>query len=108
MIIQKMIVYHPFQSLYFNSLITKKAKNSYEGDYHGLGGSKFLFEISKDNNEQQAVKEYVDGLENNIEYYKEWCAIYQTQRDLARSKVSQLEMKVLQLQHIILQQYRTQ
>jgi hypothetical protein len=60
------------------------------------------------NNEQEAVKEYVDGLENNIEYYKEWCAIYQTQRDLARSKVSQLEMKVLQLQHIILQQERTQ
>jgi hypothetical protein len=60
------------------------------------------------NNEQEAVKEYVDGLENNIEYYKEWCAIYQTQRDLARSKVSQLEMKVLQLQHIIIQQDRTQ
>ena len=60
------------------------------------------------NNEQEAVKEYVDGLENNIQYYKEWCAIYQTQRDLARSKVSQLEMKVLQLQHIIIQQDRTQ
>ena len=25
----------------------------------------------EDNNEQQAVKEYVDGLENNIEYYKQ-------------------------------------
>jgi hypothetical protein len=60
------------------------------------------------NTEQEAVKEYVDGLENNIEYWKEWAAIYQTQRDLARSKVSQLEMKVLQLQHIILQQDRTQ
>ena len=56
--------------------------------------------------EQEAVKEYVDGLENNIEYYKEYCAIYQTQRDLARSKVSQLEMKVLQLQHIIIQNER--
>jgi hypothetical protein len=62
----------------------------------------------EDSTEQEAVKEYVDGLENNIEYYKEWCAIYQTQRDLARSKVSQLEMKVLQLQHIIIQQDRTQ
>jgi hypothetical protein len=62
----------------------------------------------KDVSEQEAVKEYVDGLENNIEYYKEWCAIYKTQRDIARSKVSQLEMKVLQLQHIILQNERVQ
>ena len=40
----------------------------------------------KDVNEQEAVKEYVDGLENNVEYFKEWAAIYKTQRDLARSK----------------------
>ena len=60
----------------------------------------------EDNTEQEAVREYVDGLENNIEYYKEWSAIYKTQRDLARSKVSQLEMKVMQLQHIILQNER--
>jgi uncharacterized protein YecA (UPF0149 family) len=51
--------------------------------------------------EQEAVKEYVDGLENNIEYYKEWCAIYQTQRDIARNKVKQLEMQVLHLNQII-------
>ena len=63
---------------------------------------------AKDVSEQEAVKEYVDAIENNIEYYKEWCAIYQTQRDIARSKVSQLEMKVLQLQHIILQNERVQ
>jgi aminoglycoside N3'-acetyltransferase len=56
-----------------------------------------------DNNEQELVREYVGGLENNIEYFKEWAAIYQTQRDIARSKVSQLEMKVLQLQEIIRQ-----
>jgi hypothetical protein len=63
-------------------------------------------EIVPVDNEQELVREYVGGLENNIEYYKEWCAIYQTQRDIARSKVSQLEMKVLQLQHIILQNER--
>jgi cell shape-determining protein MreC len=62
--------------------------------------------VTQVDNEQEAVKEYVDGLENNIEYYKEWAAIYKTQRDIARSKVSQLEMKVLQLQHIILQNER--
>ena len=60
----------------------------------------------KDVSEQEAVREYVDGLENNIEYFKEWAAIYKTQRDIARSKVSQLEMKVMQLQHIILQNER--
>ena len=60
----------------------------------------------KDVSEQEAVKEYVDAIENNIEYYKEWAAIYKTQRDIARSKVSQLEMKVLQLQHIIIQNER--
>jgi aminoglycoside N3'-acetyltransferase len=63
---------------------------------------------AEDNNEQEAVREYVEGIENNIEYFKEWAAIYQTQRDIARSKVSQLEMKVLQLQHIILQNERMQ
>ncbi len=57
----------------------------------------------KDASEQEAVKEYVDAIENNVEYFKEWAAIYQTQRDLARSKVSQLEMKVMQLQEIIRQ-----
>ena len=57
----------------------------------------------KDVSEQEAVREYVDGLENNIEYFKEWAAIYKTQRDLSRSKVSQLEMKVMQLQEIIRQ-----
>ena len=60
----------------------------------------------EDNNEQEAVKEYVDGLENNIEYFKEWCAIYKTQKEIAQQKVSFLEMKVLQLQHIITQNER--
>ena len=57
----------------------------------------------EDSTEQEAVKEYVDAIENNVEYFKEWAAIYKTQRDLARSKVSQLEMKVMQLQEIIRQ-----
>ena len=60
-------------------------------------------EITQVDNEQEAVKEYVDALENNIEHFKEWSAIYKTQRDIARSKVSQLEMKVMQLQEIIRQ-----
>jgi hypothetical protein len=58
---------------------------------------------AEDNNEQEAVREYVEGIENNIEYFKEWAAIYQTQRDIARAKVTQLEMKVQQLLNIIKQ-----
>ena len=57
----------------------------------------------KDNTEEEAVREYVDAIENNIEYFKEWSAIYKTQRDIARSKVSILEMKVAQLTEIIRQ-----
>ena len=57
----------------------------------------------KDNTEEEAVREYVDAIENNIEYFKEWCAIYKTQKDIARSKVSVLEMKVAQLTEIIRQ-----
>ena len=58
---------------------------------------------NKDVSEQEAVKEYVDAIENNIEYFKEWCAIYKTQKDIAQQKVSFLEMKVLQLTEIIRQ-----
>ena len=58
---------------------------------------------AEDNNEKEAVREYVEGIENNIEYFKEWAAIYQTQRDIARAKVTQLEMKVQQLLNIIKQ-----
>ena len=57
----------------------------------------------KDVSEQEAVREYVDAIENNIEYFKEWCAIYKTQKDIAQQKVSILEMKVLQLTEIIRQ-----
>ena len=59
--------------------------------------------LVEDNTEEEAVREYVDAIENNIEYFKEWSAIYKTQRDIARSKVSVLEMKVLQLTEIIRQ-----
>ena len=58
---------------------------------------------NKDVSEQEAVKEYVDAIENNIEYFKEWCAIYKTQKDIAQQKVSFLEMKVAQLTEIIRQ-----
>jgi len=57
----------------------------------------------KDLHETEAVREYVDAIENNIEYFKEWCAIYKTQKEIAQQKVSILEMKVLQLNEVIRQ-----
>ena len=57
----------------------------------------------KDNTEEEAVREYVDAIENNIEYFKEWCIIYRTQKEIAQQKVSFLEMKVAQLTEIIRQ-----
>ena len=45
--IYKIFIYHPYQSYYFNDLITKKIKNKFEGDYSGLSGISFLREIVK-------------------------------------------------------------
>ncbi len=42
-----LIYYHPFQSIYFNSFLTKKMKNSFEGDYYGLSAKNFFYEINK-------------------------------------------------------------
>ena len=39
--------YHPFQSLYFNSFLSEKIKNSFEGDYHGISAKHFFQKISK-------------------------------------------------------------
>ena len=61
-----------------------------------------------DNEERALLSAYIGQLENNIEWWKEQAAIYKTQKELAQSKVSFLEMKVLQLQHIILQNDRTE
>ena len=38
---------HPFQSMYFSSLISDEKKNSYEGDYYGLGSKNFFEKIIK-------------------------------------------------------------
>jgi len=41
-IVYKMIIYHPYQNLYFNSVFNKNAHNKFEVDYWGLTGKKFL------------------------------------------------------------------
>ena len=56
----------------------------------------------EDNNEQEAVKEYVDGLENNIQWWQEQCAIYQTQKELAQAKVRKLEYQYHSILNLVL------
>ena len=48
---------HPFQSFYFNSLISKKnIHNYYEVDYWGLSGRNFLEKLIKINNDKEKIK----------------------------------------------------
>ncbi len=44
-IIFQMIVYHPFQNIYFNNYFNNISHNSFEIDYYGLSGKKSLKEI---------------------------------------------------------------
>ncbi len=43
----RVLLYHPYQSLYFNVLTTKKFKNQFEVDFTGLSGIEFLRLILK-------------------------------------------------------------
>lgn len=43
----------------------------------------------------QELQEYIDGLENNVEYFKQWAMILETQRDIAESRVKVLEHALL-------------
>ena len=46
-LIIKLIIYHPYQSFYFNSFVSNKYKNNIEIDYWGISGVKFLDNILK-------------------------------------------------------------
>jgi hypothetical protein len=52
-----------------------------------------------DNKEREELQEYIDGLENNVEYFKQWAMILQTQRDLAESRVKVLEQALIHCQN---------
>jgi len=52
-----------------------------------------------DNKEREELQEYIDGLENNVEYFKQWSMILQTQRDIAESRVKQLEHALIYCQN---------
>ena len=40
-----MIIYHPYQNIYFNNFFNKNAQEKFEVDYWGLSGKKFLESI---------------------------------------------------------------
>jgi hypothetical protein len=52
-----------------------------------------------DNTERQELQEYIDGLENNVEYFKQWAMILETQRDIAESRVKVLEHALIHCQN---------
>ena len=54
-IVYKMVVYHPYQNIYFNSLVSNKFKNNFEVDYMGTSGVRFLEKILDDNMQKQKI-----------------------------------------------------
>jgi len=52
----RIILYHPYQSLYFNIFTTKKIKNSVEVDYTGLSSFQFLKEILEENKDKNIIR----------------------------------------------------
>ena len=54
-ICQKMIIYHPYQSLYFNNFLSSEKRNRFEGDYYGLATSKGLTEIIRVNKDKKSI-----------------------------------------------------
>ena len=46
--IYKIFLYHPYQSYFFNELVSKNFKNKFEGDYAGLSGISFLRHVIKE------------------------------------------------------------
>ncbi len=56
-ILHKIIIYHPYQNIYFNSMFSnEKIHKKFEVDYWGLSGKKFLESILNLENEKNLVK----------------------------------------------------
>ncbi len=52
----RIIVYHPYQSFYFNALVPKIIKDNVEVDYTGLSSIKFLNEVLNEESENKQIK----------------------------------------------------
>jgi hypothetical protein len=55
LIFHKMVIYHPYQSIYFNNFLSPEKRNRFEGDYYGLAASKGLAEIIRINKEKKSI-----------------------------------------------------
>jgi len=51
----KILIYHPYESLYFNGLLSKEYKNKFEVDYTGLSGIKFLRDITQEEKDKKII-----------------------------------------------------
>ena len=51
-----MIIYHPYQNIYFNTFFNKNAHEKFEVDYWGLAGKKFLDETLSANKNNEIIK----------------------------------------------------
>ena len=54
--IYKIFLYHPYQSYFFNELVSKNFKNKFEGDYAGLSGISFLRHVIKEDKNFEKIK----------------------------------------------------
>ena len=96
---------HPFQSIYFNSLISKDRKNIYEGDYHGLATKHFFRNIlseSKKNTINIAVASHTPiqrGLETSEMKFKKKLNIIGQEYDKAdyifKNNISEVNSKLI-------------
>ena len=96
---------HPFQSIYFNSLISKDRKNIYEGDYHGLATKHFFRKIlseSKKNTINIAVASHTPiqrGLETSEMKFKKKLNIIGQEYDKAdyifKNNISEVNSKLI-------------
>ena len=96
---------HPFQSIYFNSLMSKERKNLYEGDFHGLATKHFFKEIlsrSKKNNINIGVASHTPiqrGLESLTTNYDKKLNIvgqeYSKADYIFRNNISEVNSKLI-------------
>jgi hypothetical protein len=80
--IYKMLIYHPYQSFYFNDLLSSEYKNKFEVDYTGLSGIHFLRDIVKKEKNKKIINI------GTISWYPIWRMIeLLDQRDSSRIKI---------------------
>ena len=55
-VVYKMIIFHPYQNIYFNELVRNEIHKKYEIDYWGLSGKKFLKQVLELEKDKKLIK----------------------------------------------------